>query len=517
MNILIIGSGNFGTALAKVFSQKNKVHIYSIDEEAVYEINTLKENTRYLPGVKLKGVTAGTDLSVAKDYDVVVYAVPSKAAAAVSLQLTKYYSGQIIISTSKGISSDGKIMTDIIEETLGCLPNKVVALSGPSIAGEIALSKPAIVMLGGNKDIVRKLKCLETDKFFFKTTTDKRGIQLLGFYKNIIALLAGLCDGLRLGNNFKAAVISKAYSEFYYLNIGRNIARHSFVDFAGLGDLYLTSTSPRSRNRRFGLMLSKGKDAESIKKIIGQAVEGYDNILLLEQLKDKSYIDENLLGMLLRILEGCSPENIRLLMLKYIRAPEIKNIIFDWGNVITKGYYTKDVAKNLAAEYAIKEKSIFSALESNERRALLGEEDFASFFKRIKKEFPMIRYSSFLKSYKDAISWNTALLDYCRQLKQRYRLYLLSNNYSIITPLLKRSVLKELFDGMVFSNDIHMIKPRKDIFEYMLRKNSLRAENCLFIDDSHKNVVSAQRLKINTLQYKGLAQLKKDLVALTPL
>jgi glycerol-3-phosphate dehydrogenase (NAD(P)+) len=514
MHILIIGSGNFGTALAKVFSKNHHVHIYSIDEQAISDINNFAENKRYLPGVRLEGITAGNNLAIAKDNDVIVYAVPSQAARAVSAQLKTYYSGQIIISTSKGISPDGKVMTDIIEDCLGCRPEKIVALSGPSIAGEIALLKPSIVMLGGSRNTIDRLKCLETDNFFFKATTDKRGIQLLGFYKNIIALLSGLCESLRLGNNFKAALISKAYSEFYYLNIGKNIARHSFVDFAGLGDLYLTATSSNSRNRKFGLMLSKGMDAESIKKSIGQAVEGYENLLLLEKLTDKSYIDENLLGMLLRIIKGCKPSEIRLLLLKYIRAPEIKNIIFDWGNVITKGYYTRDVARALAKKYFLKEKAIFSALEKHEKNALLGKEDFLTFFKRIKRIFPAIKYAYFLEAYKNSISWDNQLIAYCNDLKVHYRLYLLSNNYSIITPLLKKSVLRELFDGMVFSNDVHMIKPRKDIFEYILGKYRLRPENCLFVDDSHANVKSAQKLKINTLQYSGLAKLRKDIAGL---
>lgn len=511
--IFIIGSGNFGTALAKSFSRNNKVHIYSIDQEAINNIQKHHENKRYLPGVILNNITCGSDIKEVKDYEIIIFAVPSQAVRSVANALEPYYNDQIIISTSKGLSNNGLLMTDIIEEALMCEKSKVVALSGPSIAQEVGEGLPVQVMLGGTNTVTKRLKLiLENENFFIKRTTDKKGIQLLGFYKNIIALLIGICDGLNLGNNFRAALVAKAYSEFYYLNINKNIRRHSFVDNAGLGDLYVTATAPNSRNRRFGEMLAKGMSAESIKKDIGQVTEGYDNLLMLKNLEDKSYIDENLLNTLLKIIEGRSPEIIKSMLIKYLRTSDIKVIIFDWGNVLTQGNYSQRVAGLLSKKYGMDAKELFVRLERHEREALLGNETFIKYYSRIKKDYQKIKYSFFLSAYKRSVTWDDNIIDYCKELGKKYRLYILSNNYSIIAPLLKKSVLSKIFNGMIFSNDVHLIKPHREIFHYMIEKYKLRPENCLFVDDSRKNVKSAQFLKINTIEYKNLEQLKKEII-----
>jgi len=153
-----------------------------------------------------------------------------------------------VISTTKGLSPEGHVMTDVIEKNLKCKLSNVLALSGPCIADELAYGKPTMVMLGGKKIITSKVqKILETEHFFIKNTTDKTGIQLLGFYKNIIALLVGICEGLELGHNFESSLMTRAYNEFYHLNATINIKRHTFVSPAGLGDLYVTAMSPHSR------------------------------------------------------------------------------------------------------------------------------------------------------------------------------------------------------------------------------------------------------------------------------
>ena len=251
---------------------------------------------------------------------------------------------------------------------------------------------------------------------------------------------------------------------------------------------------------------------DDVKKKIGQTIEGYENLLLLNTLKDKAHIDHNLTRILLEIIhESRSRLEVKEMLVKYMYAPDIKNIIFDWGNVLTKGVYTASVAKILSEEYSLDPKRLFRTLEDSEKNALAGVEGFDKFFARIKKVYPAIKFNFFLKAYKDSITYDDVLIDYCKKLKDNYSLYLLSNNYSIVSPILKKSKLSKIFDGMIFSNEVHLIKPHKDIFEYILHKYHIRAENCLFIDDSGRNVHAAQENKINVIKYSGIENLKKDI------
>ena len=323
MRIFIIGAGNLGTAFAKVFSEKHTITLYDINAQLITTICTRKENTRYLPGVILgKNIFPTTNFSLIKDCESIIFAIPSAAVIAVSRKLRSYYTNQYIISASKGLSIDGLVLTDVIEHELQCKPHKVVALSGPCIAHELARHKPTVVMLGGSIRTLQKIKHeLETNNLFFNLTTDKQGIQLLGFYKNIIALLVGICEGLGLGHNFESSLVSKAYSRFYYLNTGKNIRRHTFIGPAGIGDLYVTAVSPHSRNRTFGYLLGKGISVEKALKKIGQTVEGYDNLRLLRALKNKSHIDCELTTLLLQIIDGkVTRMQIRVLLRNYLNS-----------------------------------------------------------------------------------------------------------------------------------------------------------------------------------------------------
>lgn len=266
--IFIIGAGSFGTALAQVFSLKNEVCLYSIEKDVVEDINKHHLNSKYLKDTPLnKSITSTLVLEESKKYDLLILAVPSQVAYIALQDLKKQYNGQPLISISKGLFKDGKVITDLIYDILKCNKSKIMALSGPNIATELAMGQPAAAMLAGNRSTTRRIKkLLESPTFYIKTTTDIKGIQLLGLYKNILAILVGICNSFDMGKNFRAALLSKAYSEFYYLNIGKNITRHSFIDFAGLGDLFVTATAPDSRNIRFGYLLGQGKTIDAIKK-----------------------------------------------------------------------------------------------------------------------------------------------------------------------------------------------------------------------------------------------------------
>lgn len=442
--IVVVGSGSYGTALAKVFSERNEIVIYSIEPDVIKEINTRHTNSKYLKEARLgKSVSASSDISVIKDAEIIILAVPSSAVKPATTSLKPYYNGQIVVSTSKGLSVEGKVMTEVIEQVLGCSQSNVLALSGPSIASELAAGKCTQAMLGGELSSTRKAKfILETDTLLLKQTSDKRGIQLLGFYKNILALLAGLSDGLSMGNNFKAALISHAYHEFYYLNIGRNVARHTFVDVAGLGDLYVTAISEDSRNRRFGLMLAKGMGPDEIKKEIGTVIEGYENLKVMRTLAEKKYLDENLLNVLHSFISAKhTREEMGAALRRYLGASELKAIIFGPGVG-------------------------FSIL----------------------KDRP--------------------LQDYCRNLRQRYRVYLISGRYGVSSRLLREKKLLEIFDAVEFAGAARLINSKEKVYTNFLKKQVLMPKSCLFVDRDYSNVLAAEKAGLGVVHLKKLTNLK---------
>jgi glycerol-3-phosphate dehydrogenase (NAD(P)+) len=329
MRLGIIGSGNLGTALAKVLSEHYKVILYDVDARVVNEINLKHTNSKYLPDIKLNNrVTASSDIAVMNHVDIIFIAVPSRVMEQVCINLKPYYKKQIIISTTKGLTADGKVMTEVIERNLRCRQSNVLALSGPCIAKELAAGKPTMLMIGGKRPMANKVQRLfESKHFFIKTTTDKRGIQLLGFYKNIIAILVGICEGIGLGHNFESSLMTRAYNEFYHLNAAVNIKRHTFVSPAGLGDLYVTAMSPHSRNRTFGYLIGSGMSIDEAKKKIGQTIEGYENLLLLHNMKNKTYIDKELIKILMEIIhDRKNKDQIKDLLLKYLYNYRKRNL-----------------------------------------------------------------------------------------------------------------------------------------------------------------------------------------------
>lgn len=518
MKIGIIGSGSYGTALASTFSKNknNEIIIYSIDKKTVKDINEFKENKKYLPKIKLSNnINATLDISQLYDCEIIFFAIPSSAYYSVCKKLKKYYKNQIVVSASKGIGNEGEVLTDIIEFNLECDKRKVLVLTGPSIALELALEKPTQVILGGDRKYTQIVKKnILTNYFLIRCTRDKKGVQYLGFYKNILAILVGFCDGLNLGNNMKSALITKAYSEFYYLNQNKKIRRHSFIDYAGLGDLYLTSTSEDSRNRKFGIALSKSISINNAFKEVGQVIEGYDNLIRLKKLydskKDCSWFEKNLLNTFNAIFKSKNRNEKKIILLKYLRSSEIKALVFDWGNVLTKDYYSLHVAKSLSKKYNLNVNQLLFDLEKNEQEALLGKENLKEFYIKINKKYPQIKYTEFKKSYYDSITWNEDLLKLCKRLMKNYNLYILSNNYNWIVPLIKPR-LKKYFKGMIFSNEVKMIKPNNDIFNLLLKRYNLRPENCIYIDDSNKNILAGERNKFICVEFKSITDLTNTL------
>lgn len=294
-NIFILGAGSFGTALAITFAKQNNITILDRNTDVTKDININHKNSRYTTVKLPKNIQATTKIEEAKNAEIIIICVPSSHIKDACKELKKYYNKQIIISATKGVSEKSETMTDCIEGILKANPNNVFALSGPSLADELAHGEPTEVVLGGDKRKANILKKhLQSENFFIRTTTDKTGIQLLGFYKNLIAIIVGLCHGAKIKHNFQSALVTKAYRDFYYRNIDR-IRRHTFVDYAGLGDLFVTTTATNSRNHTFGVLLAKGMTVPEIKIKIGQVIEGLNGFEILKKTKKNKHIDPHII------------------------------------------------------------------------------------------------------------------------------------------------------------------------------------------------------------------------------
>lgn len=318
-SVFIIGAGSFGTALAQAWSKTLDVRIYGNNKKIIDEINTKKINRKYLPGIKLhKNIVATNNLSEASKSKIIILAIPSYAVKEVCEEIRPYIKRQIIISTTKGINEKGQVMTEVIEKNLRVKKSKVYAISGPSIAKEVASGHHTVLVLGGVKNKKGKEieKILRTDKIHVSLSGDKDGIQLLGFYKNVIAILVGICEELGVGNNFKTALISKAYSQFYQTNKNK-IAKHTFVGPAGIGDLFVTASSIQSRNHKFGRMLVKYNSIKEIKNKIGHIVEGYESMHKLKRTEYPNF-DSKLIILMKQINRTKDRKKMEKLLLNYL-------------------------------------------------------------------------------------------------------------------------------------------------------------------------------------------------------
>ncbi len=320
--ITIIGAGSFGTALANVLCEYHTITMFDTDKNIVSEINTNYTNNTYLKDIKLASTVSASSTMKAtiEKADIIIIAVPSHAIGIVTKQLKTNMKRSIpIISATKGLTAGGKVMTETLERNLPIPSRYVFALSGPSIASELAKGKMTELVLGGDKRIARSLKReLSTPTLALRITSDKIGIQLLGFYKNIIAIMVGICEGLELGTNTTSALVTKAYRELYRRNLMR-IRRHTFIDYSGLGDLLVTLYSPQSRNHRFGIRIGQGTTTKKAKQIIGQSIEGLNAIDILSHLEDTVHFDMQLIRTLQTILKLKRKELKKEVLLTYLK------------------------------------------------------------------------------------------------------------------------------------------------------------------------------------------------------
>ena len=275
----IIGAGSWGTALSLVLANNgHSVEIWSIVESEIEMLKEKHEHIDKLPGVKLPdSITFTTDIEeTIKNNDILVLAVPSVFTRSTAVKMAPFVKeGQIIVCVAKGIE-ENTLMTisDVVESEIPCAD--VAVMCGPSHAEEVGRGIPTTVVAGARGIEIAKTiqNTFMNDYFRVYTSTDVTGIELGGSVKNVIALAAGISDGLGLGDNTKAALMTRGMAEIMRLGLAMGADVKTLSGLSGMGDLIVTCTSKHSRNRNAGYLIGQGKTYEEAMAEVKMVVEG---------------------------------------------------------------------------------------------------------------------------------------------------------------------------------------------------------------------------------------------------
>ena len=277
MKAVVVGSGAWGTALAIQLCQNgHDVTMWTFEKELIPQMESQRLNIR-LPGVKLP-----ENLKVSGDYacicgcKLVVMASPSFPARTVAKSAAPYIDADaVVVSITKGLEDKTfKRMSQVVAEEPG---HEVVVLTGPSHAEEVALSIPTGCLAAcENRALAETVQdAFMSDSFRIYTSPDPVGAELGGALKNVIALCAGITDGLDCGDNTKAMLMTRGLTETARLGVAMGAKKETFTGLSGIGDLIVTCTSMHSRNRRAGILIGQGKDVKTAMEEVGAVVEGY--------------------------------------------------------------------------------------------------------------------------------------------------------------------------------------------------------------------------------------------------
>ncbi|MCI9448259.1 MAG: NAD(P)H-dependent glycerol-3-phosphate dehydrogenase [Lachnospiraceae bacterium] len=277
--VSVIGAGSWGTALAAVLDYNgHEVTIWSVMEEEIKMLKEKREHVSKLPGVKLsEEIQLTTDLKeAAEGRDLLVIAVPSVFTRGTAKNMRPFVGeGQLVVNVAKGIEEKTlMVLSDIIEEEIP--QAKVAVLSGPSHAEEVGRKLPTTCVAGAkSRDTAEYIQNIfMNDVFRVYTSPDMLGIELGGALKNVIALAAGMADGLGYGDNTKAALITRGIAEIGRLALAMGAKYETISGLTGIGDLIVTCASRHSRNRKAGMLIGQGRTMEQATEEVQMVVEG---------------------------------------------------------------------------------------------------------------------------------------------------------------------------------------------------------------------------------------------------
>ena len=279
MKIAVIGSGSWGTAVAVTFAKKNyEIYLWSWQQDETDKLNRDRENKEFLPGIKLpQNITCSHDIKkCVENADIVICAVPSPATRTTAKSLSPHIKeGQILLNISKGLENDSlKTLAEVYKEEIP--QANIAVMSGPSHAEEVSRDLPTTNVVAANdlKTAQFIQDALMSENFRLYTSTDILGVELGGALKNVIALCAGISDGLGYGDNTKAALMTRGIAEIARLGTKMGAKPETFWGLSGIGDLIVTCTSMHSRNRRAGILIGKGKSLSETLEEVHMVVEG---------------------------------------------------------------------------------------------------------------------------------------------------------------------------------------------------------------------------------------------------
>lgn len=313
--IAVLGAGSWGTALAVLLAHNGyRVCLWGHDAGMQARLARERENKQYLPGIALpEPVETVADLGkLAKAHKHLLLAVPSHAFRAVLQGLGRHIREEAIVAWgTKGLEpATGKLLHEVVHEVLGEGLGRAV-ISGPSFASEVARNLPTALTVAAeaNATAVTVAEWLRNERMRVYTSTDVAGVELGGAIKNVMAIAAGISDGLGFGANARAALITRGLAELARLGVAMGGARETFMGLAGAGDLILTCTDNLSRNRRVGLGLGQGRELSAVLADLGQEAEGVATARELYNLAKRLHVEMPITEQVYRVLyEGRSPQ-----------------------------------------------------------------------------------------------------------------------------------------------------------------------------------------------------------------
>lgn len=321
--IVVLGAGSWGTALALLLARNGyTATLWGNDPARQVRLEQERENRAYLPGIPFLEKLRPVELlaEAAKDASRFLIAVPSHAFRATLTALQPFLPKQAILAwATKGLEpGSGKLLSQVAMELLGN-QSSLAVVSGPTFAREVALNLPSALTVASESETTAEAVAswLRNDRVRVYTSRDVAGVQLGGAIKNVMAIAAGISDGLGFGANARAALITRGLAELTRLGIAMGGQKETFMGLAGAGDLILTCTDNASRNRRVGLALGQGKKLSDILSELGQEAEGVATTRELYQLARKSNVEMPITAQVYRVLyENLPPQNAVEALLK---------------------------------------------------------------------------------------------------------------------------------------------------------------------------------------------------------
>lgn len=309
MEIAVVGSGGWGTAISMLLHRnRHEVTLISYSKEESDNLAATLENP-FLPGVKLPADLHYTsDPAAVSKASLIVIVPPSFAVRTTVKGIASYLRPDaVLVSATKGIEADtGMRMSEIVHEVTG---KRVVVLSGPSHAEEVSREVPTGVVAACEDQLLAEIvqEVFMNDRFRVYTSSDPVGVELGAAMKNVIALCAGVCDGLGYGDNTKALLMTRGLTEVARLGMKLGSRTDTFAGLTGIGDLIVTCTSMHSRNRRAGILIGEGMTVQEAMKEVGAVVEGYYATQAVKLLADRLGVEMPITNAAYRVLYEGAP------------------------------------------------------------------------------------------------------------------------------------------------------------------------------------------------------------------